>query len=393
MSAMQKMPGGVVELAQELVRIPSVNPDGDPGIDQTGEENCARWVGEFLRAAGAEVFLDEVAPGRPNVIGRFPTLPAADGKPKPRLLFGPHTDTVSVAGMTIAPFDGAIRDGRLWGRGASDTKGPMAAMLWALWEMRAEIPSLPVEVHFAGFMSEESSQLGSRHFAANHPPYDLALVAEPTGLETVHTHKGCLWIDVITRGRAAHGARPELGDNAIVKMARLIDALDSGFRDELARLGPGNEFLSPSTVNIGMIRGGSRSNIVADHCSLRLDIRATPALARQGGARQVLADFVHSIDPAAEVPQAPDVLALDTNPEHPLIQALLRCGSRLAGAPWFCDAVFLAAAGTPAVAIGPGSIEQAHTPDEFILLSDLEAGAAFFQKYLRSLSQSEITAR
>ncbi len=382
---MPSQPSSVIELAQALVRIPSVNPDGDPGIAYaaTGEAACANFIASFLEAAGAEVFLDEVLPGRPNVVGRFPSVPG--GAPKPRLLFAPHTDTVSVAGMTIDPFGGEIRDGKLWGRGASDTKGPMAAMLWALWELRRDIPALPVEVHFAGFMSEESAQHGSRHFAAHHPPYDLALVGEPTEMKVVHTHKGCLWIDVHTHGRAAHGARPELGENAIVKMGRLIHALDTDFRELLADLSGPSDYLTPSTVNLGMIHGGTRSNIVADRCALRLDIRTTPGLDAHGGAHALLRDFVHRLDPAATFEVAADTSCLATDPAQPLIQKLLATGTELAGAPWFCDAAFLAAAGTPAIAIGPGSIAQAHTKDEFITLDDLEQGAAFFQRFLRTL--------
>lgn len=387
-TGMSTHPSSVLELAQALVRIPSVNPDGDPGLpaSATGEAACASYIAGFLEAAGAEAALEEVLPGRPNVIGRFPTRPAADGRPKPRLLFAPHTDTVSVAGMSIDPFGGEVREGRLWGRGASDTKGPMAAMLWALWELRHEIAELPVEVHFAGFMSEESAQHGSRHFAAHHPPCDLALVGEPTQMKVVHTHKGCLWVDVRTHGRAAHGARPELGENAIVKMAGLIRVLDTDFRELLADLSGLSEFLTPATVNLGMIQGGSRSNIVADRCTLRLDIRVTPSLEAHGGAYALLRDFVHRLDPTATLEVAADAAPLATDPAHPLIQKLLAAGSELAGAPWFCDAAFLAAAGTPAVAIGPGSIAQAHTEDEFIALEDLERGAAFFRAYLQSLS-------
>ncbi|WP_172682798.1 M20 family metallopeptidase [Verrucomicrobium spinosum] len=164
----EAFPSSVTELAQALVRIPSVNPDGEPGTEKTGEAQCAAFVARFLEAAGATAVLEEVLPGRPNVIGRFPSEPLEGGGQKPVVLFGPHTDTVGVGGMTIDPFGGEVRDGRLWGRGACDTKGPMAAMLWALWEVREEIPHLPVEVHFAGFMSEESSQYGSRHFAKHH---------------------------------------------------------------------------------------------------------------------------------------------------------------------------------------------------------------------------------
>ena len=384
---MPPLPTSVTELAQALVRIPSVNPDGDPGTspDNIGEAAIATYIAAFLTAAGAEATLEEVLPDRPNVIGRFPTLPSPTGTPKPRLLFAPHTDTVSVAGMTIPPFGGDLHDGKLWGRGASDTKGPMAAMLWALWELRDQIPHLPVEVHFVGFMSEESHQYGSRHFAAHHPTYDLALVGEPTEMRVVHTHKGCLWIDVHTHGRAAHGARPELGENAITKMANLIHALDTDFRDLLADLSGPSEYLTPSTINLGMIEGGSRYNIVADRCTLRLDIRVTPGLQTHGGAHHLLKEFVHRIDPTATVDDAPPVHALDTDPANPLIQSLLATGTTLTGAPWFCDAVFLAAAGTPAIAIGPGSIAQAHTKDEHIKIEDLESGTHLFQKYLTSL--------
>jgi acetylornithine deacetylase/succinyl-diaminopimelate desuccinylase-like protein len=382
---MSALPQNVVELLQALVRIPSVNPDGDPGTDGIGEEKCARFVAQFLEASGAEAFLDEVEPGRPNVIGRFPTNPSADGKPKPRIVFGPHTDTVSVGGMTINPFGGELRDGKVWGRGASDTKGSMASMLWALHEMRDEIPSLPVEVHFAGFMSEESAQLGSQHFAKHHGRYDLAIIGEPTNLKTVFRHKGCLWADVHTTGVAVHGATPELGVNAIVKMSRIIDALDGEFRAILAEVGGADEWLGPSTINLGMIHGGTRSNIVADACKLRVDIRTTPGLQRAGGALALLTDFVQRIDETASVSVASEAFHLDTDPANPFVQKLIAAGADLTGAPWFCDAAFLAVAGTPAIAIGPGSIAQAHTKDEFIAVSDLEDGVAFFVRFLRSL--------
>lgn len=383
---MASLPANVVELTQALVRIPSVNPDGDPGTDGIGEEQCARYVAEFLRASGAEATLEEVEPGRPNVIGRYPTHPSADGKPKPRIIFAPHTDTVSVGGMTIAPFGGELRDGKVWGRGASDTKGPMASMLWALHEMRAEIPALPVEVHFVGFMSEESAQLGSQHFAKNHGRYDLAIIGEPTSLKTVFRHKGCLWADVHTTGVAVHGATPELGVNAIVKMAVLVTALDTEFRDILSEAAGEDEWLGASTINLGMIQGGTRSNIVADSCRLRVDIRTTPGLQHVGGALSLLADFVQRIDPTARVTVASEAFHLDTDPANPFVQKLIAAGAGLTGAPWFCDAAFLAAAGTPAIAIGPGSIAQAHTKDEFIAVSDLEAGVSFFKKFLGSLA-------
>ncbi len=381
---MQPFPKSVVELTQALVRIPSVNPDGDPGTSATGEQACAAYVAAFLTHIGAAAELEEVLPGRPNVIGRFPSKPAADGQRKPRLLFGPHTDTVSVGGMTIEPFGGELRDGRVWGRGASDTKGPMAAMLWALHELRTEIADLPVEVHFVGFMSEESSQHGSRHFAQHHPEYDFALIGEPTSLRTVLKHKGCLWADVQTTGVAVHGATPELGVNAIAKMAPIIAALDGEFRELLLEVGSVDALLGQSTINLGIIQGGTRSNIVADSCTLRVDIRMTPQLYRQGGGLALLETFVSRFD--ATVSPLPEAPPLDTDEANPFVQALIRSGATTTGAPWFCDAAYLAIAGIPAIAIGPGSIAQAHTKDEWISIADLEAGAAFFAKFLRDLN-------
>lgn len=383
---MQNLPANVVELCQALVRIPSVNPDGDPGTPHTGEAACAAYVAQFLEACGASATLEEVEPGRPNVIGRFPSLPPSEGIRKPRIVFGPHTDTVSVGGMTIEPFSGELREGRVWGRGASDTKGPMAAMLWALYQTRAEIPALPVEVHFAGFMSEESAQLGSQEFARRHGPYDFALVGEPTSLKTVHKHKGCLWADIHTTGVAVHGATPEKGVNAIVKMARLVQALDTTFRERLVEVGGVDPWLGASTINLGMIRGGTRSNIVADHCTLRVDMRTTPQLNRAGGVLALLTQFVRDLDPEAWIEPLPETYPLDTDESHPLVRALVECGAELTGAPWFCDAAFLAAGGTPSIAIGPGSIAQAHTKDEFIAVADLEAGAEFFARFLRGLA-------
>jgi len=382
---MPALPANVIELCQALVRIPSVNPDGDPGTPHTGEQACAEYIADFLRAAGAEVVMDEVEPGRPNVIGCFHSKPSASGQEKRRIVFGPHTDTVSVGGMTIEPFGGEVRDGCVWGRGASDTKGPMASMLWALYEAREVIPTLPVEVHFAGFMSEESAQLGSQHFAQHHGPYDLAIVGEPTELKTVFRHKGCLWADIHTHGVAVHGATPERGVNAIVKMAAIVQALDTTFRTKLVELGGVDEWLGASTINLGMIKGGTRSNIVADHCTLRVDMRTTPGLNCNVGALAALTEFVRSIDPTATIEPLPETLPLDTDPANPLVQKLIDCGASLTGAPWFCDAAFLAAEGTPAIAIGPGSIAQAHTKDEFIRCTDLEAGAEFFGRFLRSL--------
>ncbi len=154
-------PKNVVELLREMVAIPSVNPAGNPGTDGVGEQAMGEYVAAFLRGLGAEVALEEVAPGRPNVVAAFAPEKAAPDAP--RLAFAPHLDTVSVAGMTIAPFDPVIRDGKLWGRGASDTKGPMAAALWAVREWAQSSARTGSRVHwtFLALMGEEAANEGA----------------------------------------------------------------------------------------------------------------------------------------------------------------------------------------------------------------------------------------
>ena len=361
----------VVELARELVRIPSVNPDGDATGSGCGEAEMAGFLQGWLTARGAEAALHEVLPGRPNVVARFPT----DKPGKPRLLLAPHTDTVSVEGMTIPPFEGRILDGRLYGRGASDTKGPMAAMLAALDSLGSEVERLPWEIWFAGLMGEETGQQGSKALAECEC-FDFVVVGEPTGLEVVHAHKGSHRWKLHVPGKAAHSSTPEAGDNAIEKAIRAVAWIQREFQAS-ARPSP---ILGHPTSSLGVMRGGTRVNIVPEHCIVELDIRTVPEF----DSSALLAAF-RDAWPEVKIEETL-ALPLHTSADHPVIQHFVSLGARRAVAPWFCDAASFSARGMPAVAIGPGSIAQAHTADEFIPIADLEAGANFFERWLRSLA-------
>ena len=369
-------PQNAVELLQELIRIPSVNPEGDPGTEGIGEARIAVWLAGFLRGLGAHTELREVLPGRPNVVARFPT----DRPGKPRLLLAPHTDTVSVVGMTIPPFAADLRDGRVWGRGASDTKGSMAAMLWALRAMRERLPALGHEIWFAGLASEEAGQHGSKALAREEA-FDFVIVGEPTGLDVVHTHKGCAFLQLRTTGRAGHAARPELGENAIAKMLDVLAFVRGELAREFAAIH--DPVLGSPTISIGTIRGGSKTNIIPDACEASVDMRFVPAQFAPGFVEKIIARL-RAICPDLAVDLSP-APPLATDPAHPLIAKLGECGARPVGAPWFCDACFFAERGTPAVALGPGSIAQAHTRDEFIEVADLEEGVEFFTNFLGRL--------
>jgi acetylornithine deacetylase len=371
----------VVSLLQALTRIPSVNPDNSPGTSQTGEAAMAHFLRDWLEAIGATVTLEEILPQRPNLIARFAPL---DGRP--RILFGPHLDTVGVAHMTIDPFGGEIHDGKIWGRGASDTKGPMAAMLIALQRNRNQLASMPVAIDFVAFMGEESGQWGSKHFAKHHgADYTFALVGEPTSMEIVHLTKGSLWATLRATGRAAHSSQPERGDNAIVKLASAMLEIERQLGATLATFT--HPTLGHSTLNIGLIRGGSRPNIVPDLAEAELDIRITPSLAAAGGGLQLLRDCIDQLALPVELVNPHENPPMETSADHPMIQRLLNTppGSKLASAPWFSDAAHLSHGGIPSICIGPGSIDQAHTADEHIEIDALKKGADFFTEFVAGL--------
>jgi acetylornithine deacetylase/succinyl-diaminopimelate desuccinylase-like protein len=365
----------VTELLQALVRIPSVNPTGDPGTPHTGEKAIADWLVGWLRAEfpAARVELRDVLPDRPNVVVRF----SDSGGKKPRILFAPHTDTVSVGGMTIEPFGAELRDGKVWGRGTSDTKGSMAAMLWALRASRDLLPDLEYEIWFAGLCSEEAGQHGA-YTLAQQERFDLVIAGEPTGLDAVVAHKGALWLSLTTRGRAVHAAEPHRGENAIYKMADVLRCV----RDELATMLRGEEhpLLGHTTISAGTISGGSKINIVPDICHAEVDIRYLPG----GNPLEAVSAKLREVCPDLEIEH---IIAqpMLTDVAHPVIAKLQSCGSRCIGAPWFSDAGIFSQFGTAAIALGPGSIAQAHTKDEFIAVADLEAGVDFFTRFLRTL--------
>jgi acetylornithine deacetylase/succinyl-diaminopimelate desuccinylase-like protein len=363
-----------IMLLQELIKIPSVNPShaSPDQADIAGEQRMADFLKIWLEGIGAEVTLEEIEPGRPNLIARFAPL---DGRP--RILLGPHLDTVGIDNMTIPPFSGEIADGKIWGRGASDTKGPMAAMLMGLKNNQAILRDLPVAVDFVAFMGEEASQYGSKHFAEHHAAeYAFAIVGEPTSMQVVHITKG-----------SVHSSQPEKGDNAILKLSRALIALQETLAPKLASYD--HEILGHSTMNIGVISGGLAANIVPNLASAQIDIRQTPSLYYAGGALQLLRETIAELRLPIDVTYAHENPPMETDPENPYIQKLLATapGTKLAGAPWFSDAAHLSAAGLPSICIGPGSIAQAHTKDEFIEIEKLLEGEKFFTDFILGLSR------
>ena len=376
---MIRFPSSPAALLAEMVAVPSVNPEGDPGDSVPGEKAYGAWLADRLRALGADVSVHALAPGRPNVIAVFePSRPAVA-----TVAFVPHLDTVGVAGMTVPPFTLTRRGGRLHARGACDTKGPTAALLSALhrWTRLPATRRPAVRWIVAATSGEEEGGAGARALAEKGFTADFAVALEPTALRVVHAAKGILRVWLETPGRACHGARPERGDNAVYRMLPLALAL----RDELAPwlASRRHDVLGRASLNLGVLQGGRDINVVPDLCRAGLDIRLHPAvsaeevlsrlwaLVRRHAPRTLLR--IHREGPSFVTPRG-----------LPWARTLRAAGRGWAAADWFCDANVLAAAGVPAVAFGPGDIAQAHTRDEFIRASELTAGSEAFLRFLTS---------
>jgi succinyl-diaminopimelate desuccinylase len=327
------------------------------------------------------VEFQKVLPHRPNLVVRL--LPKS--KPGQRILLAPHLDTVNVA--CERQFSPRKKGGRLYGRGASDTKGSVAAMMTALGEL-AQSKQRPTrtEIVFAGLIDEENSQSGSRALVKSGLKADLAIVGEPTRLQVVTAHKGSLWLQVETRGKAAHGATPHLGRNAVYTMARVVDFLETDYAARLRK--ESHPLLGSATVSVGSICGGSQPNIVPDRCTISVDRRTLPGETEAAVCREIRTLLRKKKLPANVTGQklAPCV-PLETSPNLPLVRRFLRSVGqpRPVGANFFCDAAVLAQGDIPSVVFGPGDIAQAHTADEWISLASLERGKEMLLKFLKSL--------
>ncbi len=369
------------KLLCELIAVPSVNPSlsGD-GPAAGGEEMVGQFVAAYAASAGLDVDFREVDTGRAIVFARL----GPAGKAKRRILLAPHLDTVD---GTPDQFKPRRTGGRIYGRGACDTKGSVAAMLFALCERaRTSGPPASTEIIFAGLIDEEFAQLGSRTLAATRYRADLAIVGEPTRLRVVTAHKGNFWMRLRVRGRSAHGASPELGINAIHRMSRAVDLLETTYAESLRKRR--HPLLGCGTLNVGVISGGRQPNIVPDSCEIIVDRRTLPGETEASVTRELVAclrrkNLQAEVD-SIKVGPCP---ALETDPSLPLVAQFMQAARQTepASAVYFCDAAILAAAGIPSIVFGPGDIAQAHTADEWISTASLESAARLLGAYLARL--------
>ena len=352
------------ELTAALVAIDSVNPDLVPG--GAGEQQIAEFVAQWLHDAGLEVEMGAARKGRPSVVA------IARGRGRGRsLMFNAHLDTVGVDGMD-KPFDPVERDGRLYGRGAYDMKGSLAACMLAAAAAAEE--DLAGDVILTAVADEEHASIGMQSVLKRHTA-DAAIVTEPTGLRLCVAHKGFVWAEIETAGRAAHGSRPDEGVDAITRMAPVLTRL-AGLQHSLTGEA-GHPLVGPPSAHASLIAGGQELSSYPARCMLSVERRTVPG----ESVADVRAEFVALVD-GVEGARLRIGLARDpfeVRPDEDVVGAVARAAEKVTGSrprmygdtPWM-DAAILQAAGIPTVVFGPDGA-GAHSVEEWVDLASVAA--------------------
>ncbi len=291
--------------------------------------------------------------------------------------------------MTIEPFGAKIDGNRLYGRGACDIKGGLAAMLAAFARVAREKPAGAANVVLACTVDEEYTFLGVQRLVRDGLKADAAVVAEPTDLNIVHAHKGVVRWDIVTTGRSCHSSRPEQGQNAIYFMGRVLTALEQ-YAGQLhqSRQHP---LLGRPTLSVGRVEGGTSVNTVPDRCRIEIDRRLIPGeepLAAQQDVTQFLQGRLGPDVPFTCVPPWMSKGALNPEGSEALVQEFgavidaVRGRHTVEAVPFGTDASNIAAAGVPAIVFGPGDIGKAHTCDEWVPLDEVETASEILFRWL-----------
>jgi acetylornithine deacetylase/succinyl-diaminopimelate desuccinylase-like protein len=376
----------VVQVLEDLIRIESVNvllPGG-----QRGESEMARYVDRFCAGLGLEKVEAGGYPDRPNAVWRL-RVPGATGS----LLFEAHMDTVTLANMP----DGTtprIGDGRLYGRGASDTKGSLAGMLCAMEELARDRRGLSADILVGGIVEEEVGCTGAAMLVESGLRPDGIVVGEPTMLKPVIAHKGVTRFFIRTAGRSAHTSVPENGDNAIGQMVEVMRWLQEQESPLLQQLH--HPLVGHPVQTVSLIRGGHQINFVPEECEIGIDRRTLPFEEPEAvleGYRERLAAFCRSNPHVkAEIVRVHTLIGgMDTPPDSAVVRAALAAGGAVRGEAAVPSGVAYGTNGArywgmariPCVVLGPGDIAQAHTSDEWIAIDQLEASVPLYAELAR----------
>lgn len=360
-----------IRLLRDLVAINSINPTLVPGAP--GERQIADAIAVEMRRIGLDVTADEVAPGRPNIVGVIEGRTAG----RAMILCG-HTDTVGTAGM-IDPFAPVERDGRLYGRGAQDMKGGVAAMIDAA-RLVAERGLAAGRLIVAAVVDEEHSSIGAdalvRRWTA-----DAAIVTEPTDLAIAVGHKGFAWVEVGVLGRAAHGSRPADGEDAILRLGRVLSRLES--LDRALQAAPPHPLVGTGSLHASLVEGGRELSSYPDRATLKLERRTLPDEPETQAFDEVqgILTRLAGDDPTFRATARPlfSRPAYEIAPDHELPALLAasiatvsgsRGAGRTVGASFWADSAVLGHAGIPSVLFGPGGAGL-HSTEEYVNVADV----------------------
>jgi succinyl-diaminopimelate desuccinylase len=371
-----------VSLLQLILQADTTNPPGN-------ELEAAQILDDFFRTHGIETKVDEFLSGRANLLARLP----GEGQDRPSLMLCGHMDVVPAgeAAWDADPFAAELRDGKIYGRGASDMKSGLAAMAVALANLKQEGTTLPGDVLFAATAGEEVDCHGARRFVERGvlEGVGAVVIAEPTRGDVIPAHKGALWVEITTRGKSAHGSAPEAGINAIEHMHHVLGELFQNFRFEVDP----DPALGAPTLSVDRIDGGAAVNVVPDECRLQIDVRTVPAQDHGG----ILQDIEHCIDSLRdnlpeldyEIELMQERLAVNTPKDERIVQAAERLReetynspSSRVGAPYYTDASVLVES-YPDLAIvlyGPGDDWLAHQPNECVDVDSFARSIGFYEQ-------------
>lgn len=366
-----------VKLTQELIRIPSHK------YVENRESNIAKFIYDYCSKKGLEVEFQEVEGLRRNVIARL----KGNGTGK-NLIFNGHTDTVPPYEMTIEPFGGEIKDGYVLGRGANDMKGAVACMITAMVNIKNKGVVLSGDIILTAAVGEEEKSDGTEYVVKSGIKADGALVGEPANYGYALGHRGLEWLEIRIEGRTAHGGIPELGINAISKAARLIRKIEEDLMPKLKERQ--NEWMGPSVMNFGLIKGGTQPSSVADSCIIQIDRRYLP----EENVESVIKEYQDIIDELKqEDPEfKAEIIRMDSNlmEEFDHAPLIAQPDSDIARTVYnvlkdfnkkepniekrrgWTDAGVLSTYGKiPTVVTGPGDLKYSHARDEKIPVQDL----------------------
>ncbi len=364
-----------------LEKLVSFNTENPPGR----EAEAAAYLHGLLVDMGFETRQDEFMPGRTNVVA---TLTNGDG---PLFAFNSHIDVVPAGdGWRSDPFTLSERDGRLYGRGSCDAKGPIVGMLEALRMLAADRSSWRGTLMAAFVADEEVESRGAKRLAANdRPAVDLVVIGEPTSNTTVTAHKGSLRPVVRVIGETAHSGTPDLGVNAILKAGRLLGLIEDHHRDCLCHRC--HDLVGSASMTVVRINGGLADNVVPDACEFMIDRRMVPG-EDEAAVKKEIADLLETA--RKEFGVQAEIVGFkpttggptETAADHPIVAASLEAGrahgvaeSALHGFQGGCDLVHFRSLGAQGTVIGPGSLAVAHKPDEFVPIDEFVASSLIYR--------------